>query len=76
MTRNVVIDRYIKRLNRRGNEAFVKFFLLMLLSSIMNMVAAPAMVYNCISSGALGEDCEAQCHMFWLYGEFACWTCF
>ncbi|EDV3839472.1 hypothetical protein CSM73_005267, partial [Salmonella enterica subsp. diarizonae] len=50
--------------------------LAMLLGIIVNMVAAPAMAYNCISSGESSEDCEAQCNMFWLYGEFAYWTCF
>ncbi len=57
-------------------KLIVKFFLFMLLSIMVNMVAAPAMAYNCISSGASGEVCEAQCQMFWLYGEFAYWTCF
>ncbi|EEJ0017634.1 hypothetical protein OB52_001325 [Salmonella enterica subsp. enterica] len=54
----------------------MKCFLLMLLSIIVNMAAAPAMAYNCIPSGASSGDCEAQCDMFWLYGEFAYWTCF
>ncbi|OAG97908.1 hypothetical protein AKO42_11120 [Salmonella enterica subsp. enterica serovar Nottingham] len=42
-----------------------------MLSIIVNMVTAPAMAYNGISAGASREDCEAQCDMFWLYGEFA-----
>ncbi|EDN7231880.1 TPA: hypothetical protein GND40_001495 [Salmonella enterica subsp. indica] len=57
-------------------KRIVKCFLLMLLSIIVNMAAAPAMAYNCIPSGASSGDCEAQCDMFWLYGEFAYWTCF
>ncbi|EAT4485410.1 hypothetical protein EWN38_11895, partial [Salmonella enterica] len=76
MTRNVVIDRYIKNYIGEAMKRIVKFFLAMLLGIIVNMVAAPAMAYNCISSGESSEDCEAQCNMFWLYGEFAYWTCF
>ncbi|EDG2616067.1 hypothetical protein GCQ90_04410, partial [Salmonella enterica] len=38
--------------------------------------AAPTMAYNCISSGESSEDYEAQCDIFWLYGEFAYWACF
>ncbi|AIP97512.1 hypothetical protein N898_08410 [Salmonella enterica subsp. arizonae serovar 62:z36:- str. RKS2983] len=40
------------------------------------MFAAPTMAYNCISSGESSEDYEAQCDIFWLYGEYAYWACF
>ncbi|EAR5800766.1 hypothetical protein ERR18_06130 [Salmonella enterica] len=40
------------------------------------MFAAPTMAYNSISSGESSEDYEAQCDIFWLYGEFAYWACF
>lgn len=43
-----------------------------MLNIMVNRITAPAMAYNNgISSGASREDCEAQCDMFWLYGEFA-----
>ncbi|ACH48484.1 hypothetical protein ACGG1E_000115 [Salmonella enterica] len=42
-----------------------------MLSIIVNMITAPAMAYNGIVAEASREDCEAQCDMFWLYGEFA-----
>ncbi|AAO68780.1 hypothetical protein PA139_3356 [Salmonella enterica subsp. enterica serovar Paratyphi A] len=42
-----------------------------MLNIMVNRITVPAMACNGISSGASREDCEAQCDMFWLYGEFA-----
>lgn len=42
-----------------------------MLNIMVNMITVPVMACNSISSGASREDCEAQCDMFWLYGEFA-----
>ncbi|HFG9914706.1 TPA: hypothetical protein ACJG8U_000035 [Salmonella enterica subsp. enterica serovar Warragul] len=42
-----------------------------MLSIMVNIIMVPAMAYNGFAAGASREDCEVQCDIFWLYGEFA-----